>query len=85
MNAGYHFTFTSSENILATIQIRNETLNVVRGSHMQVPDIKITAGSKTWLKIISGEQNEVAAVHLRKLKVKGSLKLLNQFSSCFSI
>ncbi|MDH5656120.1 MAG: SCP2 sterol-binding domain-containing protein, partial [Spirochaetia bacterium] len=85
LNAVYHFTFTGSENIIATIQIKEGNLKVVKGSHILIPDIKITADSRTWLKIISGEKNKITAVIFRKLKIEGGIKLLNQFSSCFSI
>ncbi len=82
LNATYHFTFTGKEEIQATVIIQNKSLRVELG-HIGNPDLKITADSQSWLKFLAGEMNIVWALLLRKVRLKGSPKLLLAFGSCF--
>jgi Fe-S-cluster-containing hydrogenase component 2 len=82
LNAVYHFTFTGAERGLATITIQNKTLEVQQG-HIGTANIAIVADSKTWIGFLSKEENIIWAIIRRKIRVKGSIKLLQAFGKCF--
>ena len=82
LNAVYHFTFIGSESHQATVTIQNKTLQVQDG-HIGKANLLVTADSKTWLGFLAKEQNLIWAILLRKIRVSGSLKLLQAFGKCF--
>jgi putative sterol carrier protein len=82
LNAVYHFTFTGAERGQATITIQNKTLEVQQG-HIGKANIAIVADSKTWIGFLAKEENIIWALMRRKIRVKGSIKLLQAFSKCF--
>ena len=82
LNATYHFTFTGSEKRQATVIISNKTLQIQDG-HVGKPDISIIADSQTWLNILAHKQPVILALIQRKLRIKGSPRLLQAFSRCF--
>jgi ferredoxin len=82
LNAVYHFTFTGSEAVCATVAIQNKTLQVQEG-HVGHPSISIVADSNTWLRFLRKEQSIIWALMRRKIRVRGSLKLLRAFGKCF--
>ena len=82
LDATYHFTFTGAEERQSTIVIRNQTLEVKDG-HVGNPQIKITADTSTWLGFLAKERNLVWALLRRKIRLRGSPRLLLAFSKCF--
>jgi Fe-S-cluster-containing hydrogenase component 2 len=82
LNAVYHFTFTGSECCQATVTIQNKTLQVQTGHHGKA-DLAVIADSKTWIAFLCKEQNIIWALIQRKIRVKGSIKLLQAFGKCF--
>ena len=82
LNATYHFTFTGEEEHKATVTIRNKTLTVQDG-HAGTPDLRVTADSRTWLHFLAKEENIVWALLRRKVRLKGSPRLLLAFGRCF--
>ncbi len=82
LNVTYHFTFTGEEQAKATVVIRNQTLEVQNG-HLGTPNIQITADSNTWLGFLAKERNIVWALLRRKIRIKGSPRLLLAFGRCF--
>ncbi len=82
LNAIYHFTFTGAESCQATVTIQNKTLQVQEGTQGKA-DLAVTADSKTWLGFLAKEQNIVWALVRRKIRIDGSLKLLQAFGRCF--
>jgi len=82
LNAVYHFTFTSGEKIEATVVIRDKTVQVSEG-HSGTPDLHMIADSETWLRFLRKEANLVWALVRRKIRIKGSPRLLLAFSRCF--
>jgi len=82
MDATYHFTFTGSEEVKATVVIRDKTLNVIDG-HTGEAGLHITADSETWLRFLRKEANPVGALVRRKIRLRGSPKLLLKFAQCF--
>ncbi len=82
MDATYHFTFTGSEPVLATVVIRDRTIEIHK-EHMGVPDLHITADSGAWLGFIRKENGIIKPLLLRKIRLKGPVSLLKAFGRCF--
>jgi len=82
LDATYHFRFTGEEQAKATVIIRNKTLQVKDG-HIGAADIHVTADSRTWLGFLAKERNIVWALLRRKIRIKGSPRLLLAFGRCF--
>jgi ferredoxin len=83
LDTTYHFTFFGEEEARGSVVIRNKTLDVHNG-HVGTADIHITADSRTWLQFLAKEKNIVWALLLRKIRVKGPIRLLKAFGRCFS-
>jgi epoxyqueuosine reductase QueG len=82
LNAVYHFTFTGDENIKGTVVIRNKGLEVKDG-HAGQADLHVTADSRTWVSFLAKETSLLKALIARKIKIKGSPKLMREFAKCF--
>src|SRR5262249_30017987 len=82
LNAVYHFIFTGKEEKQATIAIRQGTLEVQDGLQGQA-DVRITADSETWLGFLAKERSLVWALLRRRIRIKGSPRLLLAFGKCF--
>lgn len=82
MDAVYHFKFVGEETQDATITIRDKKLTVEKGL-LGTADISVTADSRTWLKFLAKERSIIAALILRKIKVKGPISLFKDFAKCF--
>lgn len=82
LNATYHFTFTGEEERKATVAIRDKAVQVQVG-HVGKPDIRISADSRSWLEFLAKERNILWMLLRRKLRIKGSPKLLLAFGQCF--
>jgi len=82
LDATYHFTFTGEEERLSTIIIRKQILEVREG-HIGNAGLKVTADSPTWLGFVAKERNLIWALVRRKIRIKGSPRLLLAFGKCF--
>jgi ferredoxin len=82
LNATYHFSFSGSESVQATVTIKDKTIEVADG-HVGKSDIHIQADAKTWIAFLSKEKNLIAAMVSRKIRVKGSPLLMGKFAKCF--
>lgn len=82
MDVTYHFTFTGEEKRKATVVIRNKTLEVKEG-HVNTADLHVTADTRTWLDFLAKEKSLPVALVSRKLRIKGSPKLMMAFAKCF--
>jgi hypothetical protein len=82
LNAVYHFTFTGKEPKEATVTIRGGTVQV-RDGHEGEADLRVTADSQTWLGFLAKERSLLWALLRRKIRIKGSPKLLVAFGKCF--
>lgn len=82
LDACYHFTFTGKDPAVATVVIRNERMDVLEG-HIGKADLHVTADSQSWLGFLRKEKNIVWELLRRKIRVKGSPRLLLQFGKCF--
>ena len=82
LNATYHFTFTGEENLEGTAVIKEKTIEVKMG-HVGVPDLHVTADSRTWIDFLAREKNLFWALLTRKIRFKGSPRLMKAFAACF--
>jgi NAD-dependent dihydropyrimidine dehydrogenase PreA subunit len=82
LDATYHFTFTGEEPRQATVVIRNKTITVKPG-HQGTPHLRITADSRTWLRFLAKDTGLLWALLTRKIRLKGSPRLLLAFGRCF--
>jgi len=82
MNAIYHFIFSGNESAQATVVIQEKALRVEIGL-VGTPDLVVKADSQTWLQFLAKEQSIIWALLRRKIRVRGSLKLLQAFGRCF--
>jgi hypothetical protein len=82
LSAVYHFTFTGQEEKRATITIRQGALQVQDG-HQGEADLHVTADSQTWLGLVAKERSLLWALLRRRIRLKGSPRLLLAFGKCF--
>jgi alkyl sulfatase BDS1-like metallo-beta-lactamase superfamily hydrolase len=82
LNAVFHFTFTGKEQKQATVTIRDSTLQVNEG-HQGKADLLVTADSETWLGFLAKERSLVWALLRRRIRIRGSPRLLVAFGKCF--
>src|SRR5262249_19873438 len=82
LNAVHHFTFTGKEPKEATVTIRDGTVQV-RDGHEGEVDLRVTADSQTWLGSLAKERSLLWALLRRRIRIKGSAKLLVAFGKCF--
>jgi NAD-dependent dihydropyrimidine dehydrogenase PreA subunit len=82
LTATYHFEFTGAEQARATVLIRDKTIQVEAG-HVGWPDLRVTADSRTWVGFVRKERSLLGALLRRKIRLKGSPRLLVAFGKCF--
>ncbi len=78
-----HFRFKGQEEVGITVTIKNGQLFVVHGLKGE-SHFRVTVDSQTWLSIINKEKSRVPAILTGRLRVKGSLKKLSEYESCFA-
>ncbi len=82
--ATYHFTFTGEESDKRTVIIRDKTIEVLE-DHVGRADLRVTADSQTWVNFLAKEKNLLVALLTRKIRIKGSPKLMASFAKCFPL
>jgi alkyl sulfatase BDS1-like metallo-beta-lactamase superfamily hydrolase len=82
LHAVYHFTFTGPDERHATVTIRAGLLQV-RDGHVGEADLRVTADSQTWLGFVRKERSLLWALLRRRIRIKGSPRLLIAFGRCF--
>ena len=82
LDATYHFTFTGAEEREVTVVIGDRTIRVDEG-HVGQADLRVVADSRTWLGLLAGDVSPVRALLLRRIRLRGSPRLLRAFSRCF--
>jgi len=82
LNTVYHFDFTGKELKQATVMIQDSTLQVKEG-HQGEADLRVTADSETWLGFLAKERCLLWALLRRRIRIKGSPRLLVDFGKCF--
>ncbi|MDE2593033.1 MAG: 2Fe-2S iron-sulfur cluster binding domain-containing protein [Burkholderiales bacterium] len=82
LSAVYHFTFTGEEPAEATVTIHNRKIQVEPGLNGRA-DLAVTVDSASWVRFLRREAKLLTILATRKLKLKGSPKLLAAFGRCF--
>jgi Fe-S-cluster-containing hydrogenase component 2 len=82
LDATFHFTFSGEENQQATVVIRDKAVRVSEG-HVGTAALRVTADSRWWLGFLAKERSLVWGLVRRKLRLKGSPRLLLAFGKCF--
>ena len=82
LNATYHFSFTGQEVQKITVKIYGGKLEVLEG-HVDTPNLKVEADAIAWVKFLNKEISIFRCLVTRKIKLKGSVKLLPAFGKCF--
>lgn len=82
LDATYHFTFRGHAEQRFTVVIRDGALNTSPG-HVGTADLAVTADGDIWLGFLAGEKNLPWALLRRKIRLKGSPRLLLRFGQCF--
>lgn len=82
LDATYHFVFTGAQAREATVVIRDRELRVARGLEGE-PDLRVTADADTWVGFLRGERRLLPALLSRKVRLRGSPRLLAAFGRCF--
>lgn len=75
------FNFTGSEQLIASIRIKDKKISI--SSKKVKTDLTIHIASDDWLKFINKDIGLLKLILTRKLKFNGSLKYLKYFSKCF--
>jgi epoxyqueuosine reductase QueG len=83
LSATYHFTFSGSEKVEATVVIKDKTIKIEQG-HEGVPDVSVHADATTWLRVLHKETSMLRQIVLRRIRVKGPLNLFKAFGKCFA-
>lgn len=82
LDATYHFTFTGVEVRQATVTIRDNKIAVQEGLVGEAR-LRITADTRTWLRFTRKEGSLAWALLTRRIRLKGSPRLLMAFGQCF--
>jgi Fe-S-cluster-containing hydrogenase component 2 len=82
LDAVYHFTFTGREERRATVVIKDQVVRVEDG-HRGTASLHVTADSETWLGFLAKERSLLWALLRRKIRLRGSPRLLLAFGKCF--
>ena len=67
LSATYHFTFTGSEQVEATVVIKDKSIRIERG-HTGIPDVQVDADAKTWLRVLHKESSMFKEIVLRRIR-----------------
>lgn len=82
LDAVYHFRFTGAEKRDVTITLRRRDLTIEEGLK-GTANLVVQADSEAWLQFVRKERGLPGLLLSRKLRVKGSPKLLVAFGKCF--
>lgn len=84
INTIFHFSFKRNDNINATITIKEQKL-IVENGLIGKPNLLIISDSEDWIKFLNGKLNLFFALITFKIRLKGNIKHLIEFSKCFPI
>lgn len=82
LRATFHFIFTGEEPAQGTVVIRDKTIRVEPGLQ-GTADLQVQADARTWIRFLNRETNIVWALLRRKVRLRGSPRLLLAFGKCF--
>jgi len=77
-----HFSFHGAEQMQVTVVIDRQSIAVENGLSGDA-DLHVNADARTWCAVLNGERSLASALLLRRIRVRGPLRLLRQFRRCF--
>lgn len=77
-----HFSFHGAEHAQLTVVIDRQSIAVENGLSGDA-DLHVKADAQTWCAVLNGERSFASALLLRRIRVRGPLRLLRQFRRCF--
>ena len=80
--ARYHFRFTGAQPAECTIEIENGRISV-HDSIIGAPDLRVTADSTAWLRMLRKEVSVVWLLLTLRIRLRGDPRLLVAFGKCF--
>ena len=80
--ATYHFRFTGAERVHCTVAIREQAIEVSDGLTGR-PDLRVTADSRAWLRLLRKEAGIAWLVLTFRVRLWGDPRLLAAFGRCF--
>ncbi len=83
LDARFHFQFTGLEKLDMTVSIRDQKVAIERGL-IGERDVMVRADSETWLGYLARERSLIWALLTRRVRVRGSIRLLQHFERCFA-
>ena len=83
LDARFHFQFTGLEKLDMTVSIRDQKVAIERGL-IGERDVLVRADSETWLGYLARERSLIWALLTRRVRVRGSIRLLQHFERCFA-
>jgi epoxyqueuosine reductase QueG len=84
LNARFHFVFTGRLQAEVTVDIRDKQIAVHTGLQGEA-DLTVTADGEAWLRYLRRETNILKELLLRRVRVKGPIRLLRAFGKCFPV
>ena len=84
LGATFHFRFTGREQREVTVVIRDGALEVADGLQGRA-DLLVTADAATWTAFLSGRAGLAGALLRRRIRLRGSPRLLRAFARCFPV
>lgn len=82
LNAVFHFIFTGTQALEASVEIRDCRITVSQGQHGRA-NVTVTADGETWLRYLRRETGILLPLLLGRIRVRGPLHLLRAFGRCF--
>jgi ferredoxin len=82
LGAVFHFTMTGAERRDFTVVIRDRAISVEEGLK-GTAGVHVIADTETWLGFVAKERSLIWALLRRKIRIKGSPRLLLAFGRCF--
>jgi ferredoxin len=80
--ARYHFTFTGDQANTCTVEIQDQRISVSEG-HVGAADIRITATSRAWLRLLRKEASVLWLLATLQIRIRGNPRLFAAFGKCF--
>jgi ferredoxin len=84
LDAVVHFRFTGREQREVTVVIRDGALEVADGLQGRA-DLLVTADAATWTAFLGGRAGLAGALLRRRIRLRGSPRLLRAFARCFPV
>jgi alkyl sulfatase BDS1-like metallo-beta-lactamase superfamily hydrolase len=82
LTATYHFQFTGDEPLACTVTIHDRKIEVQDGLQGTC-DLRVTADSRSWLRMLRKQASVVRLLLTRKIRLKGNPRLLVAYGKCF--